>query len=364
MPLRCVDDRGKAIEANACTEQEWAALKAQTRVQRHLTMPCCKAQAVPKTSKLGTRFFAHKARAGCLWKPETEAHRRLKALALQAARRAGWNAQTEVSGYTPDGERWTADMLAQKGADRIAIEVQWSGQTDEETLRRQRKYRQSGVTGIWLLRQPGFPVSQDLPAACIGGSMEEGLTVMLPIYRGMTVRNRATQEGWSQILTPEDFLRAIFEGRFHFGIPSHAKAILDIIASTDDCRRCGKNIRVVTMLRGNAGPYKIEQYGDRGPQELAREYSTIKKRIVRALAHRTDVGQTRFSQGVIHTYVSCRCPECGVWTRGIREIELWGWNEDVLGAIELGLADCWRAFVAEGDLRWAVWAAQDSSSPA
>ena len=254
MPLRCVDDRGKAIEANACTEQEWAALKAQTRVQRHLTMPCCKAQAVPKTSKLGTRFFAHKARAGCLWKPETEAHRRLKALALQAARRAGWNAQTEVSGYTPDGERWTADMLAQKGADRIAIEVQWSGQTDEETLRRQRKYRQSGVTGIWLLRQPGFPVLQDLPAACIGGSMEEGLTVMLPIYGGMTVRNRATQEGWSQILTPEDFLRAIFEGRFHFGIPSHAKAILDIIASTDDCRRCGKKNTSGNDVEGKCRP--------------------------------------------------------------------------------------------------------------
>ena len=355
MPLRCVDDYGKAIEAHACTQEEWIALRGQTRIHRHLMMPCCKAQAIPKTSKLGIRFFAHKARVNCLWKPETEVHRCIKGLALEAARRAGWNAQTEVSGHTPDGERWTADVLARKGAAKIAIEVQWSGQTDDETLRRQRKYRQSGVTGVWLLRQPGFPISEDLPAACIGGSMQEGLMVMLPKYGDMTVRKRTTQEGWSQILTPKEFLNATFEDRLCFGIPSHAKATLDILAGSDDCLRCGKKIQIVTALKGSVGPYKIELYGDYKPQNLANENPTMKKRIVTALMDRTDVGRTRFSQGYIFTYVRCRCPKCGTWTRGVREIELYG-RMEVLGVIELKITDSWGLYVRKSNLCWGVWA--------
>ena len=115
MPLRCVDEHGETIEANACTDEEWKALRARARAERHLKMPCCPAQSVLKTSRLGTRFFAHKARSACDWKPETEVHLLLKRVTLETARECGWEAQTEVGGSTPDGDRWTADVLAWKG---------------------------------------------------------------------------------------------------------------------------------------------------------------------------------------------------------------------------------------------------------
>ena len=108
------------VEANACTDQEWRLLREGARKERNLRMPCCPARVVLKTSRLGTRFFAHKAKGTCTWKPETEVHRHLKTVAVNAAREAGWEAQTEVAGSTPDGENWTADVLAWKGEEKVA----------------------------------------------------------------------------------------------------------------------------------------------------------------------------------------------------------------------------------------------------
>ena len=89
MPLRCVEGHGTMVEANACTDQEWRLLRERAREERNLRMPCCPARVVLKTSRLGTRFFAHKAKGTCTWKPETEVHRHLKTVAVNAAREAG-----------------------------------------------------------------------------------------------------------------------------------------------------------------------------------------------------------------------------------------------------------------------------------
>ena len=362
MPLRCIDDYGISIEAHERIPEEWAALKDDRRIRRHLTMPCCQSQAIPKTSKLGTQFFAHKARGNCQWKSETEEHLHLKALALRVARSHGWEAQTEVSGTTPDGEKWIADVLAQKGEERIAIEVQWSGQVNEETLRRQHKYTQSGVTGIWLLRQPGFPVSRDLPAACIGGSLEDGLMLLLPEREDMTVRDRIKQEGWSQISTSKMFLSAVFEGQFLFGIPDDTRATLDIIAVPIGCSRCGEIMHMVTMLRGKLGPHDICMYGDSCPQNLAREYPYVREKIKNAIAHRMDVAKVECTSGVFHRYFRGRCPNCRVWTQSIIDYCLVYRDESVIGTIELEMARRWASEVWHNP-HWAVWPPQPGASP-
>ncbi len=361
MPLRCVDDRGTSIEAPEHTPEEWATLKEERRIRRHLTMPCCEAQAIPKTSKRGTQFFAHNARRNCQWRSETEEHLYLKALAVRIARSHGWDAQTEVSGTTPYREKWIADVLAQKGEERIAIEVQWSGQVNEETLRRQRKYAESGVKGIWLLRQPGFPVSPDLPAACIGGSLEDGLKLLLPDREDMTVSSRIKQTDWSQILAPETFISAVFEDHFLFDIPYGAKAKLSIIAAPNDCLACGRRMYMVMRLKGNSGPYGIHLYGDQRPQNLACRYPYIREKIKNALSHRKDIAKVDCTHGVLFTYIKGRCPKCHVWTRGTREHYLHEWSETV-GTIELEMAGRWVREVWYNP-HWAVWSPPSGTFP-
>ena len=102
MPLRCLNSHdGTSLLAFDLTPTEWDRLRDDNRKERHLSMPCCSAEVVLKTSKLGTRFFAHKRVGSCTVTGETEHHLKLKTIA--------------VGSKSPDGEEWIADVLATKG---------------------------------------------------------------------------------------------------------------------------------------------------------------------------------------------------------------------------------------------------------
>ncbi|WP_221091189.1 competence protein CoiA [Deinococcus aquaedulcis] len=151
MPLRALLDGADLNAWNQETET-WATLK-QTYRQRQLRTVCCDQPAVPKTSSLGTFFFAHRQRGDCTSASETPEHLLAKSVIAQAAQDAGWHVVTECRGVTPEGEVWIADVLVQKGDHRIAFEVQWSPQTLADTVARQARYKQSGVRGLWLKRR-------------------------------------------------------------------------------------------------------------------------------------------------------------------------------------------------------------------
>ena len=73
-----------------------------------------------------------------------------------------------MRGNTPDGGLWTADVLAERGKHRIAFEVQWSPQNQEETAQRQERYRNSGVRGLWLMSRPsGLQISKEVPSLLV-----------------------------------------------------------------------------------------------------------------------------------------------------------------------------------------------------
>lgn len=227
MPLRCLDDAGRSLDALALTTVEWVTLTATNRHVRHLEMHCCRSPVVLKTSRLGTPFFAHHALGGCASGDESAEHLHLKALAITAARAAGWEAEAEAVGATPDGEPWRADARATRGRHCVAVEVQWSGQADAETARRQARYVASGVRALWLFRRPGFAVDPDVPAVRVRGSLASGLTVLG--------------------LPAADFLDAVFDRRLRFGLPAGAVANASVGGAVTTCwgAGCGALARVV-----------------------------------------------------------------------------------------------------------------------
>jgi hypothetical protein len=170
MPLRATSDSGdlQAFEFDAA---RWAELKS-TYKRLNLRMPCCQVTSVPKTSTLGNFFFAHSRRGNCATAPESAEHLYCKTLIAQAAAAAGWVVTTERRGTTPSGEEWVADVFCTKGTAQVALEVQMSPQSLEETERRQARYKASGVRTAWFCGEKLHPslraTARELPLFGLG----------------------------------------------------------------------------------------------------------------------------------------------------------------------------------------------------
>jgi hypothetical protein len=162
VPLRALIDGVDCISV-AMNVDEWQRLRTRLRSSAQAAvLPCCGVRAVPKTSHLGTQFFAHYKRVKCVFATETEQHRMIKQALLRGCRDAGWCAQLEHS--AADGS-WRADVLATRGERAVAFEIQWTKQSAQETARRQRIYEVANVRGCWLFRSlPRMSEHRDIPA--------------------------------------------------------------------------------------------------------------------------------------------------------------------------------------------------------
>src|SRR5690606_22872645 len=162
-------------------------------------------------------------------------------LAVEAARAQGWTAETEVSGVSPSGERWQADVLASRSGVQVAVEIQWSSQTAEETLRRQERYRQSGIRCLWIARTTRLPVTQNLPLAYIADKGTEPLRVELSS---------------GQTIPVDQFLDAAFGGRFKFGVPLGIPATVSVRAGPMQCWHdsCRSRTTIITSVDIMFGP--------------------------------------------------------------------------------------------------------------
>jgi hypothetical protein len=249
MPLKCLLGE-TAVFAFDFSGEKWEKLKAETRKLKHLSMPCCHAKATPKTSKLGTQFFAHSNAEGCETAPETAEHLLAKTSVAKAAKMAGWTVDTEVKGATPPGDSWVADVLATKGQGKIAIEIQWSKQTPEETKHRQAKYAESGVRGLWLMRHPNLLVEQENPTFLL--RYDEGnrsFLVMIPSSRFIPelINNRNKDDAgyWQQEVGLSDFIIGALNGALKFAPAIGRQMPVSISTAPVECWSCKKETRVV-----------------------------------------------------------------------------------------------------------------------
>ena len=178
MPLKCFTPSGP-IYAFDLDRPSFERLRAEHLKRPHLSFGCCDGRVGLRVSPRGLQHFFHLDRTSsiCASSRETEHHlRAIRDVAL-AVRKAGWSADTEMAGQSPEGEKWTADVMAERGKGRIAIEVQWSRQTWAQTQERQQRYARSDVRGLWLFRQSDYPVLHETPAFQLRPSEQGGLDV-------------------------------------------------------------------------------------------------------------------------------------------------------------------------------------------
>lgn len=125
-------------------------------------MRCCGSSAIPKTSKLGTKFFAHKTDA-CGTEGESTEHLRCKELIVEGAKNSNWSAFPEEAGNDKHGNSWVADVLCTNNENKIAFEVQLASQTFDEYKRRTERYNNSGVKCLWLIkRKRRHPIAEQM----------------------------------------------------------------------------------------------------------------------------------------------------------------------------------------------------------
>jgi len=253
VPLKCIDNQREIFSFDFESDEDWNALRLRNKATNSLRMPCCGAAVVLRTSKLGTKHFAHARRGPCLTAPESAEHLLAKRIIVEGIARAQWHAAPEQSGETPDVGAWKADVLASKGIAKVAFEVQWSRQTLDETLRRQERYRAAGVRGLWLFRQPDFPVEKEIPAFRLAyDELRKEFFVGLPSSEYdpeyLTNSRRDDPNFWQQTIELSEFVEGTLSGSLKFAPPVGATLPVEVVGAYTSCWKCRKETGIVTEL--------------------------------------------------------------------------------------------------------------------
>ena len=278
---------------------------------------------------------------------ETEEHRSLKQMAVEAAGLCGWAAEAEVTGTTPSGEKWRADVLAQKGTNKVAIEIQWSGQTKEETRRRQARYAESGVQCVWLMRKNKFwRGDNSLPIVHIDKDQAENFVVSVLDGRGSVSQNMSIHE----------FLDAVFRGRFLPKLAIGCMMKVSVKGSIMPCWRCGSDTKIITFVAATCGPYtedlRIPDLSENSPV-----FREVRKNLPKGLG----IGdiKPRYSKTEGRKYLSNGCVHCDALFGAAYEDDGWDAQETVcefsIRIDEHWYPELWEVFKDSPSDCWGVY---------
>src|ERR1039458_5550400 len=297
MPLRAQLGE-RSINAVLLSETEWQALKGS----QFLRMPCCGAPAYRRTSRLGTRHFAHSPKYHCGAEGECAEHLAAKAEIVRVCHELGWTADAEVA----EGQ-WRADVLATRDRHRLAFEVQWSSQTLDVTRERQAAYG-ADVKCCWLFRK--IPLSKGQPV----------IERNLPLFSLKHVDSGFQVNVGNNVMSLRDFVAARLSGRIRFcDQTNYSECDLQVAARETACWRCGATYDVFCIrrvLRSNCGEETIvpdlddapKRKGD--PYSARRNYQFATKHLASELTRlRVSLGW-RWSSTLERCYWSFGCPSC------------------------------------------------------
>ena len=252
-----------------------------------------------------------------------------------------------------------ADVAAEKDGRTVAVEIEWPKQEDEDLWRRHRRYGRSEVEMVWLLRQPEFPVSPDLPAACIGGDVDKkkGLRILVPTTRNRSASDRRDEMWWKQALSPAAFFRGLFEHRLAFGLPLGPTVPMGLETNWLKCRHCERTTRIVAHLVAEIGPHQV----NRG-LGLADDVPRLRERIREAVAGNSQIGEVRtrgIEPDLRHLFGETRtentCVHCGRTVDRLHHNWSDPTEDEPVAEIELELEEEALAALEGRGETWAVW---------
>jgi hypothetical protein len=146
------------------SDEDWESLQQRSRSKEiTLKMAACGCSVFPRRSSWREQHFVHFHPCG-ITANETDQHKKLVKEIYDACKECGVHAKADLTCSTdpevvpePDPQdpilnpRWKADVFVpEKG---ICFEVQWSSQSYNQTIARQKRYSRDGVKGIWLFRK-------------------------------------------------------------------------------------------------------------------------------------------------------------------------------------------------------------------
>ncbi len=245
MPLKCLKSKEHIYSFNL-GEDEWDLLRLENKKTDCLATECCGSKVVLKTSKLGTRFFAHARKGICKTAPESAEHILAKIEIVEGIRRTSWVATAEHK--DSEGGNWQADVLATKNKSRIAFEVQWSRQTLAETNKRHIRYKASGVRDVWLFKQYDFRSDKDLPAFQIRYDEQQN---SFDVYIPSPLNRFSLHKDKYSLFPPipiRDFVEGCLTGKLKFAPAIGSIIPLNVLMAERLCKRCKRNTNIVTEL--------------------------------------------------------------------------------------------------------------------
>lgn len=316
MPLKCLSPTGPLFSFDF-DRAGFEQLRAEQATRRHLHFGCCDAVVGLRVSSTGRPHFYHMHGASvCQHESETEQHLRIKEAVACSARAAGWTADTEAYGTEyAGGESWTADVLASYRSSKVAFEVQLSPQTWAETIARQRRYKASGVRGLWFFASNGYDVCEDIPSFQIrpAEASPEAYEVRISPPRVFNEPGvHALREEWASL--PE-FVAGALGRRLHWA-PVARTGCIDVMLRLKDALpcKCGTPVALpvgcVTAAPGCAGHHALVwSIMGRGIRTLGpRWLNAIVDHVNGTQEHVDKIARRERVDRYTYRY---RCPACG-----------------------------------------------------
>lgn len=235
----------KEIYSFTLNDEQWMRLKDKYK-NLSMFMPCCQTPAIPKKNKLGTQFFAHHPSSSCDFSSgESREHQLCKYLILKYLHENGWTVIPEYRGQTPNGEIWIADIYAEKNKAKIAIEIQWSAQSIEETKRRQEKYIASGIRAVWFMRttqKNKWDVldyqSYELPVFSIWLNKETYQLTASGAFEGRDSYNLVEIEFIQ-------FFESLMKGAVQYSLKPNSIRFMQLAMNTVECWKCKRPTNLI-----------------------------------------------------------------------------------------------------------------------